>query len=211
MICGYLFPLLVSFITLLVEIFGQECAWYRPRFGEETCFFTDKWSKFLLFYLPISLMLVVSLFMFVWVVKVLLGTERQKRRLHLREANKRSDKMNKYVMVKMSSCHCSDNVTFLRFIIYLKLFLGMGFIWTFEIVAAMSDSDQKWWYVTDFLNMSQGAYVFISSVCNRKVLQVIFNERTRPGKRIRNEPSMTSASFFAKLFKNQLFQARCCP
>ena len=32
-----------------------------------------------------------------------------------------------------------------RFLIYLKLFVGMGFIWVFEIVAGLVDAEEEVW------------------------------------------------------------------
>ena len=42
MLAGYGFPLTVTVATLLVETFAERCSDYRPRFGEEQCFFTSE-------------------------------------------------------------------------------------------------------------------------------------------------------------------------
>ena len=39
MVFGYTFPTLISLFTLLAEFIAPECASYKPRFGEEGCFF----------------------------------------------------------------------------------------------------------------------------------------------------------------------------
>jgi hypothetical protein len=57
--------------------------------------FLDKISKFIWFYIPIITMLTVNLFMFTRVVKKLLEMDREKRRLNLRQADERNDKMEK--------------------------------------------------------------------------------------------------------------------
>ena len=36
---GYTFPTVISLFTLLAEFVAPECASYKPRFGEEGCFF----------------------------------------------------------------------------------------------------------------------------------------------------------------------------
>ena len=36
---GYTFPTFISLFTLLAEFIAPECASYKPRFGEEGCFF----------------------------------------------------------------------------------------------------------------------------------------------------------------------------
>ena len=54
---GYGIPLIISIFTLIVEFTSPRCAIYRPRFGEETCFFSGRitfasWN----IYLQISIM-----------------------------------------------------------------------------------------------------------------------------------------------------------
>ena len=40
--CSYGLPLIVSTLTVIVEFSAPKCASYRPRFGEESCFFSGK-------------------------------------------------------------------------------------------------------------------------------------------------------------------------
>jgi hypothetical protein len=43
MLCGYGVPLVVTTLTGIVEATGDQCADFRPRFGEENqCFFSSK-------------------------------------------------------------------------------------------------------------------------------------------------------------------------
>merc|ERR1711994_1030806 len=42
--CSYGLPLIVTLLTLIVEFGAPQCASYRPRFGEESCFFSGKIS-----------------------------------------------------------------------------------------------------------------------------------------------------------------------
>ena len=62
-----------------------------------------------------------------------------------------------------------------KFVMYLKLFVGMGFIWTFEIISGLThkSTGASVWWLTDVLNMSQGFYVFFVFICKRKVFRVI--------------------------------------
>ena len=39
MVLGYAFPTMVSIGTLTAEYLAPKCASFRPRFGEEGCFF----------------------------------------------------------------------------------------------------------------------------------------------------------------------------
>ena len=66
-----------------------------------------------------------------------------------------------------------------RFLLFLKLFLGMGFIWTFDIISGLIGDDmvaEHHWYFTDCLNMLQGVYIFIIFVCKRNVFRVVFRK-----------------------------------
>ena len=39
---GYGFPLIISLLTVIVEFAAERCSHFRPRFGEEHCFFAGK-------------------------------------------------------------------------------------------------------------------------------------------------------------------------
>jgi len=102
--------------------------------------------------------------MFLGSVKAILQVSKQKRRLHIREARKRSEKMDK-------------------FLLYIKLFVGMGFIWTFEILSGLlPHSSSHVWWVTDTLNMCQGLYVFLIFACKRNVSAIALAPNTPQGR-----------------------------
>ena len=42
---GYGVPLIITIITGIVEVTAPECSWFKPRFGEEVCFFTTLEAK----------------------------------------------------------------------------------------------------------------------------------------------------------------------
>jgi len=66
--------------------------------------------------------------------------------------------------------------------LYLRLFLGMGVIWYFEIISwytGNDQQDQKWAYVFDVINMMQGVWVFLIFVCKRNVLKVILKKKDK--------------------------------
>ena len=59
---GYGIPLIISIFTLIVEFTSPRCAIYRPRFGEETCFFSGRitfasWN----IYLQISIIMYIQI------------------------------------------------------------------------------------------------------------------------------------------------------
>merc|ERR1712106_85817 len=66
--------------------------------------------------------------------------------------------------------------------LYLRLFLGMGVIWYFELLSFATGSEngsEEWSYFTDCLNMLQGVWVFITFVCKRNVLKVVMRRTDR--------------------------------
>merc|ERR1719228_1852152 len=63
-----------------------------------------------------------------------------------------------------------------QMVIFIRLFLGMGIIWYFEILAfALSDQNihPNVFIFTDTLNMCQGVWVFAIFVCKRNVYAVM--------------------------------------
>ena len=128
------------------------CAWGKPRFGEELhCFFADKKGLFLWFYGPISVMLALNLAGCAVIVKVLWRMRKQKLAIGIEAQDQRAA--------------CAE---------YLKIFVGMGALWVFEILSAFVDAREELWYVTDVVNMLQGVYVFWAQVCTRKVAEMVF-------------------------------------
>jgi len=66
--------------------------------------------------------------------------------------------------------------------IYLRLFLGMGIIWYFEILAFALTSynlNPNIFILTDTLNMCQGLWCFIIFVCKRNVMKVVRGKSKR--------------------------------
>ena len=64
-----------------------------------------------------------------------------------------------------------------RLLLFIKLFFGMGFMWTMDIVSGLISEEvvsEENWYFTDVLNMLQGVYIFIIFVCKRNVFKVVF-------------------------------------
>ena len=90
----------------------------------------------------------------------------------------------------------------------------MGIIWYFEVLAFFvdKDSDHKWLYLGDILNMMQvfvlfsgkennqskylyyiqGVWVFLTFVCKRNVLQVITKGRDELYSVVKNKVKQTS-------------------
>ena len=154
LIFGYGLPMLISIMTGITEGSAPECSRFKPRFGEETCFFTSIEAKGIWFFLPIGLFLIANSIMFTLTTIVICKTDANQRK-----ANRNQSNDNKWD----------------KFLVYLKLFFGMGFIWIFEIISGLVPDQvhESSWYFTDILNLSQGLYVFVCFVCKRNVIFAI--------------------------------------
>ena len=78
---------------------------------------------------------------------------------------------------------------------YTKLFIGMGFIWTFEIISGLTQhktGESAWWF-TDVLNMLQGFYIFAIFICKRTVFNVVFNIKDNNAERGSARANSTSS------------------
>jgi len=157
---GYGIPFFICFITFLVEMFAPFCASYRPKFGHKSCLFYGKVDKFLWFYGPILLMLMINSFMFCYISFTIFRNSRIQTGVNQTKSGDGKELLDK-------GC------------LYLRLFLGMGVIWYFEIISwytGNDQQDQKWAYVFDVINMMQGVWVFLIFVCKRNVLKVILKK-----------------------------------
>ena len=77
-------------------------------------------SKVVWFYLPIGVLLSINAIMFSLTVKQICSLDKQRRELGI-ISGQRSLEMD-------------------RFLMFLKLFLGMGFMWFFEIISGLLDN-----------------------------------------------------------------------
>ena len=68
LLLGYGIPFIICSLTGLVDAFAPFCAFYKPRFGQRTCFFYGEMDKFIWFYLPIIIMLIINTVIFVYIL-----------------------------------------------------------------------------------------------------------------------------------------------
>lgn len=61
----------------------------------------------------------------------------------------------------------------LRFVLFLRLFLVMGIVWSMEAVSYFVASASPYFMLTDILNTLQGLFIFILFVLNRRVLNLV--------------------------------------
>ena len=101
-------------------------------------------------------MLFINSMFFALTVAKICTLDEEQRKLNLRNHNARSEKMD-------------------RFWLFFKLFLGMGILWVFELIAGFLDEyvSEYVFYFTDTLNLLQGVYVFAIFVCKRAVFDDI--------------------------------------
>jgi len=155
-ICGYSVPLLFLIMTGIAESSMDQCSKYRPRFNEKQCWFSDIESKSIWFFLPIGIALLINTVIFALTCRAVCALDKQARDLGI-TSGQRSKNME-------------------RFLTFLKLFLGMGILWIFEIISGGYLDDQageESWWVTDTLNMLQGVYIFVIFVFKRNVIVAI--------------------------------------
>merc|ERR1712080_76608 len=153
-VAAYSAPATVAILTLIVELTAPHCATIRPKFGFRSCHFYGKLDKFVWLYLPILCLLMVNTAMFIYVARNIWMNSKTGESSSGGNRMERRDKM------------C----------LYLRLFIGMGIIWYFEIIAFSftgTDIGVEWFYFTDTLNMLQGVWVFLIFVCKRNVLKVV--------------------------------------
>merc|ERR1719234_1598594 len=137
---------------MIVELAAPRCASARPKFGMRACHFDGDVSKFIFFLLPILLLLIANSIMFCFIAYNLYENHTSAKR-----GGHRSKKMDQMV-------------------IFVRLFLGMGITWYFEIlVFALSNHNvhPNVFIFTDTLNMCQGVWVFFIFVCKRNVYGVM--------------------------------------
>lgn len=122
-------------LTTMVYIYHSR----YPTFGEMSCWFQTEREQSYFVYLPVSVMLSINIFLFIWTS------------LHLHASG---DDIS------------PDRKKSLRYkcMLYLKLFLLSGLIWIFEILSfhmSGSMTEQSWfWIAVDAVNCLHGVLIF---------------------------------------------------
>ena len=89
--------------------------------------------------MPIMLLLILNTIMFTLTVKSVCLLDKQKRDLGL-TSGQRSMEMERSVYFKFALNYerCLIFIS-IRFLLFVKLFVGMGIMWSFEIIAGLMD------------------------------------------------------------------------
>ncbi|CAH1797565.1 unnamed protein product [Owenia fusiformis] len=117
---------------------------YKPMYGDPVCLISNTYANLVFFAGPLALMIVFNIVFYSLTVWKLRQTWQQTAK------------------VKSGSENHLD--------VYIKLFIIMGFTWILGFVAPFVGSDFVW-YVFILLNALQGAFIFVASVCTKRVLK----------------------------------------
>ena len=133
---------------------------FKPEFGGSRCWYTQRYAMLLYFGVPIAMSSLLKMFLYVHTS------------INLHKAFK-----NTPTTTKVDSYH---------FGIYVKLFFLMGITWIFGFISAFTDE-----IVVDIifviLTSLQGFFLFVSCVCNKRVL-------TEVRKVVTSQTEVTSSS-----------------
>ena len=169
---GWGIPLLLVAVSIVINYTSVDGK-FNPEFGGSRCWYTQRYAMLLYFGLPITLSMIINITLYTWTS------------INLHKAFKsRAD------MIKRKRYH---------FFVYVRLFILMGITWIFGFISAFTDE-----IVIDFifviLTSLQGLSLFISIVCNKRVLseikQKIKSETSTSGKQTKSTtlPSLNSES-----------------
>ena len=128
---------------------------YRPTFGGIRCWFTQRIALLTYFGLPIAISIMLNICLYTLTS------------LNLRRAFK--DKKSR--KTQQNEQH---------FLVYVRLFVLMGFTWIFGFLSAFTD-EVAIDFVFVILTSLQGVFLFVSFVCNKRVLNEL-KKKTNMGK-----------------------------
>ena len=154
--CGWGIPLLLVAVPIGMNYSNVDPK-FIPDFGGSRCWFTQRYAMLVYFGLPFALSIVLNIFLYIST-----------------SYNLHKAFHNALVASKAEGYH---------FGIYVRLFILKGITWIFGFISAFTDE-----IVIDIifviLTSLQGLFLFISFVCNKRVLAEI-------KKNVKSETSMT--------------------
>ncbi len=158
MLLGWGIPALLVAVPIVMNFVDGVNEHFRPDFGGPRCWFTERYAMLVYFGVPIALSLLLNIFLYVHTS------------VNLHKALK-----NAALAAKAEKYH---------FGIYVRLFVLMGITWIFGFISAFTNQ-----IVIDFifvvLTALQGLFLFISFVCNRRVLSEV-------GQKVKSDASSSS-------------------
>ena len=164
-------PALVVVAALMVEFLASSST-FRPNYGREICWLTNKNAVLIFFAAPLFLITLVNTVLFV------------------------ATACNIY-RSKSSSARQLGSDDSVEIAIYVKLFLVMGLTWVVGFVAVLVPHPVLW-YSFIVLNTLQGLFIFLSFVITAKVRQLVrervFGRQQRPESRTTKSSNVGSSS-----------------
>ena len=147
------FPLVFASIAVGVD-YSEAKNTYKPNFGGLRCWFTQRIALMIYFGLPIVISIVLNICFYILTA------------LNLRRAFKdrksRKTQQNEH-----------------HFLVYVRLFVLMGFTWIFGFLSAFTD-EVAIDFVFVILTSLQGVFLFVSFVCNKRVFNEL-KKKTKTG------------------------------
>ena len=157
--CGWGIPLL--FVTISINMnYVDVDEKFKPEFGGPRCWYTQRFAMLLYFGVPIAMSILLNIILYIYTS------------INLHKAFRNTRKA-----VKADDYH---------FIIYVKLFILMGITWIFGFISAFTNEPAVD-VIFVILTSLQGLFLFISFVCNTRVL-------TEVKKTVTSHMTMTSSS-----------------
>ncbi|XP_017071690.1 probable G-protein coupled receptor Mth-like 2 [Drosophila eugracilis] len=134
----------------------------KPNMGEQCWISTEKWSAMIYFFGPMLILIVLNTIMFVTTAFYIFSSKSYIRNTAMkdgRDLKLKSDKRN--------------------YTVFLMLFIAMGVSWIFEIISYTVQDKETWarvFLVADYVNWSQGIFIFVLFILKPSTLKLIKNE-----------------------------------
>lgn len=145
---GWVSPLIIVIVGVATNYLLPKENNLRPGFGENICWFRNKWAFVIFFELPIALIVFSNLLFYFFTIY----------------------SIHKVSQNTKTATGKSPNMC--RFILYIKICLIMGLTWIFAFIAKLTNQS-VWWYVFIVCNSYQGIFICLSFVLTKKVLRLL--------------------------------------
>lgn len=178
-------PLFLTTFLHLVDKFSLLHSDYLPNMGNRSCWFAGQGfvelflgiislnylfnflsfsdqnglSNRLFFLLPMGIIISMNACLFILTA---VHCNRVKSEIHRMQSNDCKDSHKKRFFADKA-----------RMLMNLKLFSVMGISWVLELITSFYKEPKELWYVTDFVNVMQGVFVFLIFVFKRNVLTAV--------------------------------------
>ena len=166
-------PSLIVAVGVLLDV-GSLWPEYAPSYGSHLCWISNRNGLGLFFVLPVALLLLQNVVLFALTVHSI-WEQRKAAQFALNKnqsyrPSSAKERQTSYVATSKSNDPQKNQM---RFVLYIKLALIMGLAWSFGFVAALAHIPELW-YPFILFNALQGAFIFISFDCKKKIWFLIY-------------------------------------